>query len=838
MAGAARPRAFMGRMPRPRDRAGAAVAWIKKLRRIRIKPSKVLIQLLCFLFAGAGLAAGRTQVRVRIEITGSVTSQPVVADALPDLRKALVENGYTPADQADSNAATIQIVLAAKSSRAGVSSIAPESFSWRPSPAGGGTLGAPSALSLEAAILWLSDRVASTGKIPAQEHIATRAFARSFTYLAMPDLPAHGNTREAIAAALIPFRQSALVAAHYGATDLVMYGFNRVIIWDAQYRPLADVYREFFRQAAAMAHHMGLRLFLYGDEFIYQPAWLKARGARLSTSDPKLWQALAWKYRQALTALQSIDGIVIRTGEVIPWPGVEAFDLIHNRGDHGNRDIVDNYRQFVQTLYRIIVGEFGKTYVQRTWATNNYEQSSVPEIYKEIFNAQLPTRNFYAAIKLTLTDQWEYQPLNPTFGVTPHATLASVEIDRCTSPVTDYALPFIQSGMEYAHEHGATGLLNGVTPSQLKLGVGDTALNESLAYSLWRLSWTPKANLHSILRDWAARRLGPVAADQIAEILPTLGDIVRDSWYLRPVADTNWNPQQLFGGSEFVVKGEPIWDRGAGQDRFLRDIYLTCKPWMRETMSEVAEGVYRYDRILSRWSRIEPLLTDPTVGEAWEQRIRRDREALNMYRAYVQTFLICYAYRDTPTPALRDELGYRINDLEKTLSVYQTEPNHFQLRGILVFLNIAKRTLANRAALERYLAEAPSPMQIKQMLAAREAHDSEMAKQCASAETYLSWAGAVDGLEVLTLQGDKLTDDHRRGNEAHNIQAKVFQPIPKRRLKYYLARHSGRGWTVLLETPSAENGWAAKIFVDDPEPSEDVYRFDLKAAANCGVPAH
>ncbi|MGH9469456.1 MAG: hypothetical protein ACRD1N_03830 [Terriglobia bacterium] len=243
---------------------------------------------------------------VRIEAANGVASLPVIADVTPGLRKALSSQGYQVTQRAGSNSATIRLVLASASAPAREAADAPESFTWEPLPAdrgaAGGTLAAPAPLSLEAGILWLADRVACTGKIPVQEHKAVRAFARSFTYLAMPQLTTQGKRAQSIAAALKEFRQSALIAARYGATDLVIYGANHVVVWDSASRPSAKLYREFYRRAAQAAHQLGLRLFLYGDELIYQPVWLKAQGARLSTSDPRLWQALAAKYRQVLTA--------------------------------------------------------------------------------------------------------------------------------------------------------------------------------------------------------------------------------------------------------------------------------------------------------------------------------------------------------------------------------------------------------------------------------------------------------------------------------------------------------------------------------------------------------
>lgn len=779
-----------------------------------------------------------SQKAVRIEAANEVTSSPVVADVIPGLRKALSELGYHLTERTDVEAAPIHLVLTGNSAQASESVNVAQNFTWEPLPEGGGapggTLTAAAPLSLEAGILWLTDRVACEEKIPTEAHKAVRAFTRSLAYLSTNT---QGNNQHGVGD-LDNFRRDALVVARLGATDVVVSGTNRVMIWDPASRLQAEQYRKLIQGVTEVAHELGLGLLLYGDELIYQPAWLKTRGARLSTSDPKLWQALASKYRQVLTALPGIDGIMTRTGEVIPWPGVKAFDLIHDRGDHSERDIVDNYREYLQTLYGVIVGEFGKTYVHRTWVTNNYEQASVAEIYKEIFNSQLPTAKFFAAIKLTLCDQWEWQPLNPTFGVTPHATIATIETNRCTSPILDYAVPFYQSGMQWARDQKAVGLLGGVSPDQLKQDVSDSTINESVGYCIWRLSWTPNEDIHSIQGDWAKRRLGSAAAGQVADILVSLGDVVRDCWYLRPLADLQWNPQVLFGGSHFEVKGNPLFDRGAGQDRFLRWAYLTCKPWLRETMSQVGDGVWRYDQVLSQLSRVAPLLSDPKVGNAWQERIWRVREAFNMYRAYVQTFLICHAYRDTPTEALRNELAYRLAELKKTLAAYEKEPGHFRLRAIRIFVDIADRTLANREALERYMAEAPTPEEIDAKLRASETRDSALANSCPSATTFLSWAGGVDGEEILVLRGKKLIDEHQTGNYAHNIHYQIHQPIPERPLRYFLDRHAGRGWTVLLQTPSAANNWTAKIYVSDPQPSEDVYRFDLKGTESCEVPAH
>jgi hypothetical protein len=762
--------------------------------------------------------AGRA---VRIEQAPSLAGNPVIADAVADLQNNLTAAGFTLADPHQAASTTLRLALA----EAGLPAVAPQQFTWEPILAGSevsaGTLSAPNVMSLNAAIFWLSDRIACSGKIPGAEHRAVRAFTRSITSIFLPKPTAANTTPQAIEAHLAQFRQTGLRLIRYGITDILIGDFNYVLDWGAGSSELAKGYQQGLRQTIKVAHSMGLRAFLYGDEFIYSPDSLKASGARLSTSDPKFWKYLADKHRAILRAVPELDGIESRAGEIIPWPGVQALDLMHDTGDHGERSLVQNYHEFMRTLDGVIVGEFGKTYIHRTWVTNNWEQHNVPDIYKAIFTPDIPTANYISSIKLTSTDGWEYQPINPTFGVTPHATLAELQTGGVADTVCDYSLGYIQAGMQYALEHGAVGLAWGAV-------VGTEPLYESVSYAAWRLSWTPRADLTEILGDWARRRLGPVAASEVPHIFLTLGDIFRDNWYLRPVAIRVWTPQPLVNVDFFVVKGNPLLDQGSGQDRFLRDLYLSCKPWLRETMSEVGEGVERYDEIIREWTRLRPVLADPAVGEQLARRFRRAREAMDVYRAYVQTFLICYAYRDTPTQQLHDEFAYRLADLTRTFDRYQKSDPAYRPMGIRVFLDIARRTLANPDRLEKEMKDAPTADQIEQKLKADESHDDALARQYPNAETFFSWTGAVDGRDVLVLQGDKLSDDHWVANYPDNVQAHVTRPLPQQPLQYFIVRQAGRGWMTLLEAPSAENGWTAKIFVDDPLPGTDVYRFELR----------
>jgi hypothetical protein len=159
---------------------------------------------------------------------------------------------------------------------------------------------------------------------------------------------------------------------------------------------------------------------------------------------------------------------------------------------------------------------------------------------------------------------------------------------------------------------------------------------------------------------------------------------------------------------------------------------------------------------------------------------------------------------------------------------YQNSDPAYRPLGIRIFLDIARRALANREKLENEMKNAPTAEEIERKLKAAKSHDDVLARQYPQAQTFFSWTAAVDGREVLVLQGDKLSDEHWVANYPENVQVHVLRPLPQQPLDYFIVRQAGRGWMSLLEAPSAKNGWMAKILVDDPLPGTDVYRFELR----------
>ena len=85
------------------------------------------------------------------------------------------------------------------------------------------------------------------------------------------------------------------------------------------------------------------------------------------------------------------------------------------------------FHTFVRNVYEVVAGEFDKTYFHFTWGLREHEVHCQPEVFRAIFNEEIPTKNFYAMPKITRGDRWWFQPYNATFNQTPHQTVVLFE---------------------------------------------------------------------------------------------------------------------------------------------------------------------------------------------------------------------------------------------------------------------------------------------------------------------------------------------------------------------------------------------------------------------------
>ena len=695
-----------------------------------------------------------------------------------------------------------------------------------------GVMGAAHGLS------WLADRIrtrqswppADEDRVPKFTHRVSHAW---FSCASLPEAPYvdEEKTRKNMAGA-IRHLEDCLIA---GTTSVSLYSRDNFIPWgDNIHGHRNAAWRKMLREFLGEAHALRLRVYLMGDEFLYLPEWLEAKGATLSTHDPKFWEALKDKQRELLDDLPTLDGIGTRTGEILPRGDIRAWDPIHSKED---RSLEGNYHRFIKAMHEVVVGEKKRLFLHRTWSVNTWEQHSVPEIYARIFTDEIPTDNFLVSIKLTTGDQWEWQPINPTYGQSHHTTIAEVETARAQdyfSGPPDFSAEFAQAGLTYALERGSKGMACNIRDRWSQ------NLWHALEYATCRFGWNPYQNVKSVVADWVRAQLSPEVADRTAEILLDLDDVYRDGFHIRGPSLHTWEPL-VHARTGWIAKGNHHIDGGRGHYEFLRGQYLQAKPTLTSGMKIMADTVARYDGYVEEvrsWR--DGVLKGE--GEWFEHILVRGGGTLHINKAYVDAFLLTFNYMDEGgddlLKAAQESLKVLAEELERFNSVsWRDVPGCGQyygfasdnVEGIEVFLGFAEECLRAPESLRQRMAEEADADRIEAVLSAAQRNDDAAVTEQPDAPVCFSWTGNLDGRTLVTVNfaDGTWSAKHCFGDPTSANAAEVTVPpaTPGRcAVKYLDGAH--RGWAYVVQQPAEDNGNTLVLMLEDRVPGQ--YKHDIE----------
>jgi len=569
-----------------------------------------------------------------------------------------------------------------------------------------------------------------------------------------------------------PAHLASVISRFAGTLDLARrHGYSHVLIAgledyvpdeDPVGRRRAERFRPYLEAAIREAHNRGLKVLLYGDEAIYRPVWLERTGARPSVKDPRFWEMLADKYRRLLRTYADLDGVGVRIGEVIPYRGYEALDLLHSTESEPDPRLEERVRRYLLTAHRVIAGEFGKLFLFRTWTTSDWEQHSVPAIYRGIFTREVPVENLLVSIKLTKQDAWYYgSAFNPTFGQTAHTTVAEAELYRLT-------------------------------------------------------------------RQWTAQEFGQPAAASVAEILLESSEAVRDVFYLPAFLTLGWNPMPHVRVNRIVARGDPLFDEGRGHDEFLRDLYLMSKPYLERTRESVTRGHERFVQLRNKYLAVRDRITQGGPREQLEELLDHSVATSALLRDYVLTVLSYFEYREKRTPALRARLSSDLAALGASAEAYRRRHRFYDLAGVEVTVELASRMLEDPERAQRILRQAPNREELSARFAGAREESLRLLAADPRAEKIVRWQGTVDGRAIVSLRSREASVEILAGDGVADPAAEFFQPVTVRSGGRWLLRPvRARGVAYLLESPFEGNRGTARVYLDDPDPGNAIYEFEL-----------
>lgn len=606
-----------------------------------------------------------------------------------------------------------------------------------------------------------------------------------------------------------------------GANAVVFWGTENYVPWDGATAAESARRRAQLAEFLKLAHAWRLRLYLFGTELLAPAEVIESLGP--SPADAAIAEVLRDKYRRLLRAVPDLDGVATMPGEQYPHGPFRRLEVIR-----GGESLGPSYRAFLKAIHGVVVGEFGKMFVNLTWATNDFEQHSAAPVYRRVFNSDVSPENLLLAIKPTRVDQWYYGTgFNPTFGVTPHQTIAHLETGSSyhgLGTMLDFPARFFQAGLEWAAERDARGVFYAFPQRGL--------LEQGMFYVISRLAWEPRASADELAERWARRAFGPQAAPEMARLLLGSGELLRSGWYLRPSSLRGWNPLPLVRVESFVAAGRPLWDRGRNHERFLHSVYLEAKPWLKETRTELERGARLAEEARGRYLSLESRINPPETRDEMRRIIEHTRSALALNRAYAEAVFAYFAYRDRPEPARHAELEQAAAALRQAISSYKASFSFFRTRGPEALLELAARRLKDNAAAEAYLREAPTDAEIQRRFAAARREAEEWLRSHPDAVKLGAWEGSVDGSDILTLRGDRVEIEHL---EDDPITAPGYTPasaLPPDFTGTVVVRVvEARGTVIILEQPSAANRHAARIYLEDPAGGPAVFRLEFWRSA-------
>ncbi len=612
-------------------------------------------------------------------------------------------------------------------------------------------------------------------------------------------------------------------------------GYNYLILGDHtedfvpwsedKYAGRSRKYRRYLKIFLDKAHASHLLLLLHGGEFVYLPSWLRENSASLSVNDPGFWQSLEEKYRQLLWEAPDLDGIATTLEESSNEFGFHSFDFIHYDEDGVCPGMEKRYEKYIKTVYNVVAGEFGKLFFHRAWTPNVYEQHSVPEIFKKIFGENIPAENIVISAKAASGGEWYYyEPFNPVLGSTAHAMVMEGDIYSLMHGggyILDYPASWFQAALEAAAVKGVKGIFTG-QPDDLLL------TNRAMFFFFSKLGWNAGVNPEEVTTDWCELEFGEKAADKLADIFLGSASAIRDGLYIRQPGLQNANPLPHIHNTDFVLKGNPVWDKGRGQHEFLYGIYLQCKPWLEETGAELDRGLEKYQLLFSRFNRVKYKISDEKKAEEVEKLLRHGLLTLELNNHYVKSFLDYFEYLRFSGRKNKKRLKEERDNLLVSVKKYKNSFSYFQLYGVNVFIDLAGRALKDKREALEILKLAPTREETAEMLAEARRISEEVLRNNSHAVKFASWKSENGGIEIISIDDNGYKIEHIAYGESENVRYRKIRSLPPDgKYTVYLKSLNSDGHACIMEQPSKENNYTIKIYLESSRFSDFPRRFEL-----------
>lgn len=186
---------------------------------------------------------------------------------------------------------------------------------------------------------------------------------------------------------------------------------------------------------ARACHEKGLACYYFMDIIVLPRRLIEKyrseicdEDGRVSFAREKTWEIHRLMVREMLRRIPSVDGYVIRTGEMyahnVPYHGGNTPHDFRKPLD----GFVDTHAKLMNLLREEICVKGGKKVFYRTWDFCRFHIR--PDLYLAITEQVEPHEKLFLSVKHTAGDYLRYVPFNPTLGIGRHRQIVEVQCQR------------------------------------------------------------------------------------------------------------------------------------------------------------------------------------------------------------------------------------------------------------------------------------------------------------------------------------------------------------------------------------------------------------------------
>lgn len=477
-----------------------------------------------------------------------------------------------------------------------------------------------------------------------------------------------------------------------------------------------DRRRKEFREQIREASRLGLAVCIGTDEIqIPTPVFDALRASITRSDDPKLvdlekeefWKIYRAKYREVLREFPEIAYVQVRTGENYSHLLNGYTGLLIAEKDFSttrSETYIRSMQRLIDETRRIVVDEFHRKLIWRTWDLGNHGFHASPAVYDRVFSGVRNREGLIVSIKYTHTDFWRYNDFNPTIG---RGGLDQIVEFQCAreyegkGAFPDYVGEEHAAAMRYIRQRGAKG----VSIWHFGGGWGGPHLQNDRwvrlnIHATSRLVRDPDLSPRRLAEEWASKEFGAKAARRVAEMIMLSDDCVLAFNYIAPYARRHegWLPNRNILRDD-IIRGE----KQLGGEGGLRLLYQDSKDSIDEACAEKRRAV----ELASRMLKIFEAARKDIVAERGERTFAEGRDSIvylhslaTVMSHYVQGMFRYYQWKDTGADSAKHAAREHLELWRKAWDSYRTQIPRLQGAASLYRSQNSQRADSTEGAME------------------------------------------------------------------------------------------------------------------------------------------